>query len=402
MKLARLALGLAFALMLAAPAWAADLGGNCCADLEERISELEATTARKGNRKMSVVIYGQVDKALMWNNIGKSNGRGVIDNGNSPTTLGVKGEAKISPSWSAGFLVELGVDNFGPSLGNAGFAGTPDTYTRQANVWIESAAVGRLTMGKGLMATDGAGQVTVANTQVAARMLSLEPLSSALCPIAGCDLPYDGGRRNIVRYDSPTMSGFILSASWTNGGALVGGAAQPSDAWDVSIRYAGEFAGIRVAAAAGYRDEQYVAGVTDSLIRHDHGFVGSASVMHMTSGLFLQGAYGKSFDPGISPTSHSTGVDDYAWHAQGGIEKNLTGAGALTFYGEYAKLTLEGTGVPSTVPSPHLYGVGVVQRIDAAATDVYASYRRYELDGIGLPNGRDNADVFMTGVRVKF
>ena len=25
---------------------AADLGGNCCADLEERIAELEATTAR--------------------------------------------------------------------------------------------------------------------------------------------------------------------------------------------------------------------------------------------------------------------------------------------------------------------------------------------------------------------
>ncbi len=32
---------------------AADLGGDCCADLEERIAELEATTARKGNRKVS-------------------------------------------------------------------------------------------------------------------------------------------------------------------------------------------------------------------------------------------------------------------------------------------------------------------------------------------------------------
>ena len=31
---------------------AADLGGNCCSDLEERIAELEATTARKGNRKV--------------------------------------------------------------------------------------------------------------------------------------------------------------------------------------------------------------------------------------------------------------------------------------------------------------------------------------------------------------
>ena len=37
---------------------AADLGGNCCADLEERVAELEATTARKGNRKMSLTITG--------------------------------------------------------------------------------------------------------------------------------------------------------------------------------------------------------------------------------------------------------------------------------------------------------------------------------------------------------
>ena len=45
-------------------AQAADLGGNCCADLEERIAELEATTARKGNRKVCLEISGQVNEAL--------------------------------------------------------------------------------------------------------------------------------------------------------------------------------------------------------------------------------------------------------------------------------------------------------------------------------------------------
>ena len=37
--------------MGASPAKAADLGGDCCADLEERVAELEATTVRKGNKK---------------------------------------------------------------------------------------------------------------------------------------------------------------------------------------------------------------------------------------------------------------------------------------------------------------------------------------------------------------
>jgi hypothetical protein len=51
----------------ATPAQAADLGGDCCADLEERVAEHEATTARKGNKKVSVTLLGlgrQVDQLL--------------------------------------------------------------------------------------------------------------------------------------------------------------------------------------------------------------------------------------------------------------------------------------------------------------------------------------------------
>jgi hypothetical protein len=43
-----------FAMMGASPAKAADLGSDCCADLEERVAELEATTVRKGNKNVSV------------------------------------------------------------------------------------------------------------------------------------------------------------------------------------------------------------------------------------------------------------------------------------------------------------------------------------------------------------
>ncbi|MEM7748339.1 MAG: hypothetical protein AAF346_08795, partial [Pseudomonadota bacterium] len=47
-------------------AQAADLGGNCCADLEERVAELEATTARKGNRKVSLTVSGHVNEGVMF------------------------------------------------------------------------------------------------------------------------------------------------------------------------------------------------------------------------------------------------------------------------------------------------------------------------------------------------
>ena len=43
---------LIIAIGLPKPGGAADLAGDCCADLEERIAELESTTVRKGNRKL--------------------------------------------------------------------------------------------------------------------------------------------------------------------------------------------------------------------------------------------------------------------------------------------------------------------------------------------------------------
>ena len=53
---------------------AADLGGNCCADLEERIAELEATTARKSNRKVSLTISGWVaEQVTFWDDGVESN-----------------------------------------------------------------------------------------------------------------------------------------------------------------------------------------------------------------------------------------------------------------------------------------------------------------------------------------
>ena len=62
-------------------AQAADLGGDCCADLEERVAELEATTARKGNRKVSLTVSGFIAKQLMWWDDGFEDNVYVTDTG---------------------------------------------------------------------------------------------------------------------------------------------------------------------------------------------------------------------------------------------------------------------------------------------------------------------------------
>src|SRR6476620_3212260 len=81
------------------PAAAADLGGNCCADLEERIAELEATTARKGNRKVSLTISGWVNEAVFAWDDGTERNVYVGTNDLEQTRFRFTGEAKIHDGW---------------------------------------------------------------------------------------------------------------------------------------------------------------------------------------------------------------------------------------------------------------------------------------------------------------
>ncbi len=92
-----------------APAQAADLGGDCCADLEERIAELEATTVRKGNRKVKLEISGHINEAVMFWDDGTEDNAYVVTNDNARSRFRFKGDAKIADGWKAGYLLEIGV-----------------------------------------------------------------------------------------------------------------------------------------------------------------------------------------------------------------------------------------------------------------------------------------------------
>ncbi len=61
------ALGIALGgYVLSTPASAQSYGGDCCADLEERVAELEASTVRKGNKKVSITVTGWIVESMSW------------------------------------------------------------------------------------------------------------------------------------------------------------------------------------------------------------------------------------------------------------------------------------------------------------------------------------------------
>jgi hypothetical protein len=353
-------------LALVTPVNAADLGGNCCADLEERIAELESTTARKGNRKVTLTISGQVNRAILF----VDSDHGMIDNPNSPSRFTMMGEAKFSKDWSAGYLIEIGVGSAedanvasggltgwaGPGLGVAGLG---ELVVRHNALWIGT-PVGKVWLGHTSTATDGVVEITTANTNVAA------------LPV-GSWTGFDGARTQVLKYESAKFAGFTVSASWND--SLL----STTNGWDAALRYANEIGGFRLAAGIGHADNDAGTARTS----------GSASAMHMATGLFLTAQAGR-MDGGAK-----------MWGATGGIERNFFGPGATSlfleaFQGDDVTATISPLGILGVGPIAELkvMGFGAVQNVSSLGLDVFATYRQVDVG--------TKADVFFVGARISY
>jgi hypothetical protein len=399
---------------------AADLGGSCCADLEERIAELEATTARKGNRKVSLEISGNVTHSIMAWDDGKNSDMYIGDGGGSSSRFRLKGAARISPNLTAGFVYEFGVYNNLLGSMNQG-AGGDDLggafLLRDSTVYLEHKGLGKVQIGHGSTATDNLilidlGNVvgTVASPDIGVYNGSFNVLSGgSMTPLvwnqgANGGVSFDTARRNHVLYETPSLAGFTAQI-----------AAGENSFWDVALRYANEVGGFRIAGGLGYSvDEEspmILAGgsfggfpavkLTDTK--------GSASVLHLNTGLFLTAAGGmRETDLGVA---WATAKDSHFWHVIGGVKRNWSGLGATSVYAEYheAKDMLGFTAGPfSTSSTVNMLGFGIVQSIDSASMDLFLAYKQYSGDakfsagGGGFGASANDFSAVIGGARISF
>jgi predicted porin len=423
---------------------AADLGGDCCADLEERVAELEATTARKGNRKVSLIISGQVNTAVMAWDDGIRNDVYIVDNGVSRSAFQLDGSARISPTLTAGFNMVFAMATGARSHqvsqldDDGGAAGDSTLGIELANWYLDSKTLGRLTLGRINGASAGSTQVDLGNVGVIANANILLWNGSMFVTQGAANTPDTvtwgalmGGnilgisglnRSNAIRYDTPTFGGFTLGASWGE-----------DDMWDVAARYAGEFGGFRLAAAVSYsrnacgvNDCNDTAPYTDPLKgAEENKWQGSASIMHVPTGLFLSGAFAQLSHDGSSPGDFNTFTggplvagarrpDAKLWYVVGGISKNWFGMGNTALYGEWSRITDGASGLTIGGDSiwdseVNMWGLGVVQNIDAAAMELFLSYRQYQAEfgslaggPFGTATGLNDMNIVMAGARIKF
>ncbi|MFA5897945.1 MAG: porin [Hyphomicrobium sp.] len=393
---ALVAAGLLAGGLSAGSASAADLGGNCCADLEERVAELEATTARKGNRKVSLTISGWVAQQVVgWDDGYESN----VYVGDIGATLSshfkFTGQATISPGWYAGYVLHVEArndnsldltQNYNPTGGRFNGIGLLQSFW-----FIKSDNLGKVSVGLQSQASDntailvdGSGSLVPANwvafdyagffvrNKASANTTGVEFISVGGCRGGGTIGDCNGGTQNVVRYDSPVFGGFSVSASWGE-----------DDMWDVAARYAGEHAGFKFAAATAYSelsDESFAGMIKGDTFEY---FQVGAYLEHVPTGLFVYGAYGNAkFD--------STAGDSDTYYVKAGLRERWTPLGHTVLYGEYennqaggaafVQQPLNGAGVKQAATSSDfdLWGLGVVQEIDAAAMSLWLSYRHIE------------------------
>ncbi|CCB66469.1 porin [Hyphomicrobium sp. MC1] len=415
------------------PIQAADLGGDCCADLEERVGELEATTARKGNRKVSLTISGYVaQEVTWWDDGGESN---VYLHGLGPTQathVKFTGEAKIAPGWTAGYTLRIqNLDDnpFGrnAATGQAMNQFSPD-FSQGLNVqmsywFLQSKELGKVSVGRqadaaksAAMFTDQSGTQIIDNYTFLAGFPqfvirsggNLAPPSLTWGQLGFCysqGVPLggdcDGLVMNSVRYDTPVFLGCSASASWGE-----------DDDWEIAARYTGVWSGFKVLLGVGY-SENTDAGVSVALpagSKKDTNFFQTGGyIQHLATGLFIHGAFGREDNSNTVLAGGITPPNSHQWYFKGGIRQNWTSLGATIVYADYAQYNDQlGPGalaLGATSSTLRRFGGGIAQEIDAVAMTVYLKYQRYDADVAGLSpsvGNLDSAEFISAGGLINF
>jgi hypothetical protein len=373
------------------PARASEDATQCCAQLEATLAQLDASVLRKGNSKVSLEVYGQVNRAILFWNDSFDAKSSLVDNTTSSSRLGLIGRGSIGPGLLAGYRLEFeylmpaSSEIYNPADVTHAQPLT-SVALRQAYWYLSEDQLGTLSVGQQWSAT---GTLTLINlgSQMNDAALHYNNAFSVGLSVAGgifSDLKWgqiahnvDTLRGNYLRYDTPSLLGFVLSAS-------VG----EEESWDVALRYQANGQAFRFAAGIGYSAERSSA-LTE--------LKGAASLLHHRSGLYASVASGLREDERSSLMGRPPA---YFHYGQAGISKTWLAVGTTTAYADFgtyknfnvgellridphtSQLAIWGTLAETEVVR---WGYGVEQSFDASGLLVYAQAHHYQSRIVGFP-----------------
>lgn len=400
------------------------------ASIDERIAELEETTARKGNERVSLSISGWVSRMLLAWDDGEKTDVYVVDNVSSRSRVNFDGAVKISRGWSAGYLLSFGLDDTASNDVDQFFSnGEQQIEVRHSAWWIRNSQLGTMTLGHTSTATDNiilkdvggimpgaANMATIGGSFLMRHADSYEKGNDALVNsgaftttlndmIAGGSV--DTLRRNVIRYDAPRFSGLWgnidMSVAWGE-----------DDFFDVAVEHGINYDDWKFRFGAGYLHDTDEHGRANSS-RDRKEYKGSASLLHIPTGLFGTAAYvrrtfhgydaatpqavfGENVSEELNADQPNRPPIDYFYSAFG-LRRSYWSIGDTSIYGEYGQVWDSVKGLREadfravTESRVMMLGAAICQDIDDAGMDVYAGVRVYSFDTEGLQRRRPNSST---------
>lgn len=342
---------------------------------------------KSGNDKVSVKLYGQLNRGALYADDGDKGRWYFVDNDNSSTRIGLLGKANPMSEVSLGtrFEVEFqsNPSNEVSQLDDNG-VGDNNFKQRHFDIFLDSERFGKLSLGQGSTASDGTAEVDLSGTDVvgyssiadmAGGFYFWDKSSNGLSStqIGNVFTNMDGlGRDDRLRYDSPNFKGFAASASVVSGNAA-----------DLALRYSAEIGETKVAAAAAYSDPAGNSTTVDSTVD------GSVSFLHNSgfNGTLAIGSQNKKI----------SGQDDGSFfYAKLGYRHGFFSIGETALALDYAL----NEDIGQNGDEADSFGLLAVQYIDNWATEYYLGFRYHNLDRNNTDY--DSINAVLTGFRVKF
>ncbi len=346
--------------------------------------------AHSGNDNISLKIYGQVNREVMYGDDGNTSDVLFTDNNVSSSRFGFEGKGKVSSTFGVGAKIEAEVESNASDKimldRTETFAGDVNVAIRKVEFWIEDSNLGRLTLGQGSVATDDVALVDLSGTELAV-FNEQEDFGGAFAfrnSVTGAGGPnvktvftdLDGSRDDRIRYDTPKIGGFVGSV-----------ALQSNDRPTFALTWGGAFPDFKAAAAIGYAHNPSSA--TGTGVRGVDDVVGSVSFLHSSG---LNATFGAGVrDKGV------TGLNDFTyWYGKLGYLFQGFSFGRTAIAIDYTS----SSDAAVNGDDGEGFGLGIVQKVDAAALELYASVHFMSYDQPAA-NFRD-ITVATTGGRVKF
>jgi len=334
----------------------------------------------------TVTFYGQINLVFQFVDDGTDSYSDFVDNSNSVSRLGFRVEMPVGGN-KLTFNAEVGL----------GLKNTADTSQTDDGDWIDwqrtdirkfevsySGGFGTLWLGQGSMATDGAAEIDNSGTAVIGYGIMADTAGGyefrsdgVLSGITVGDTfkDFDGSRRMRIRYDTPSLSGFTLSAAY---GQDVLSESDEAEYYDAAVRYKLDGETIGIDSALGYSWKDDDGSNTEYLI-------GSATFTHKPSGASLTVAAG----------DNQTGDGSYYYAKlgwKGRVVKFGHTAVSIDYY-DGADFEVDGS-------SSQAWGIQAVQAFDDLQIEALLGYRAYSFSAPGADY--HDLDTLLVGARWRF